>query len=203
MIYLCIDNLKIMVIPAARLYHTIQNIGSYTPPPTTTTTGGENGRTFFFRDQIATKECSPDIKIEPGTVRIPGVRASDRATAPCNSPFNPIVLNTMAAIDDSRHLSRSLPSNTVVARCVVVSGSRKETLIAGNEISFLMIHVYSMWKSFIIKTAATWQNQQSDCAPREDSDQPGHPPSLIRVFAVRMRRAWVFSYPLSASKESD
>ena len=28
-----------------------------------------------------------------------------------------------------------------------------------------------------------WQNQQSDCAPSEDSDQPGHPPSLIRVFA--------------------
>ena len=23
------------------------------------------------------------------------------------------------------------------------------------------------------------------CAPREDSDRPGHPPSLIRVFAVR------------------
>ena len=35
------------------------------------------------------------------------------------------------------------------------------------------------------KWAATWQNQQSDCAPSEDSDQPGHPPSLIRVFAVR------------------
>ena len=32
--------------------------------------------------------------------------------------------------------------------------------------------------------AATWQNQQNDCAPSEDSDQPGHPPSLIRVFAV-------------------
>ena len=29
--------------------------------------------------------------------------------------------------------------------------------------------------------AATWQNQQSDCAPSEDSDQPGHSPSLIRV----------------------
>ena len=28
--------------------------------------------------------------------------------------------------------------------------------------------------------AATWQNQQSDCAPSEDSDQSGHPPSLIR-----------------------
>ena len=23
------------------------------------------------------------------------------------------------------------------------------------------------------------------CAPSENSDQPGHPPSLIRVFAVR------------------
>ena len=27
-------------------------------------------------------------------------------------------------------------------------------------------------------------SQQSDCAPSEDSDQPGHPPSLIGVFAV-------------------
>ena len=24
------------------------------------------------------------------------------------------------------------------------------------------------------------------CAPREDTDQSGHPPSLIRVFAVRL-----------------
>ena len=35
------------------------------------------------------------------------------------------------------------------------------------------------------------------CAPSEDSDQPGHPPSLIRVFAVRMKNAWFLSYPLS------
>ena len=34
-------------------------------------------------------------------------------------------------------------------------------------------------------------------APSEDSDQPGHPPSLIRVFAVRMKKNWVLSYPLS------
>ena len=27
--------------------------------------------------------------------------------------------------------------------------------------------------------------QQNDCAPSEDLDQSGHPPSLIRVFAVR------------------
>ena len=36
------------------------------------------------------------------------------------------------------------------------------------------------------------------CAPSEDSDQPGHPPSLIRVFAVRMKKAWVLTYPLNA-----
>ena len=34
----------------------------------------------------------------------------------------------------------------------------------------------------------------------EDSDQPGHPPSLIRVFAVRVKKAWVLSYPLSAQR---
>ena len=38
------------------------------------------------------------------------------------------------------------------------------------------------------------------CAPSEDSDQPGHPPSLIRVFTVRMKEAWVLSYPLSAQR---
>ena len=48
--------------------------------------------------------------------------------------------------------------------------------------------------------AATRQNQQCGCAPSEDSDQPGHPPSLIRVFAVRMKKAWVLSYPLSAQR---
>ena len=43
----------------------------------------------------------------------------------------------------------------------------------------------NIWCWTVTKWAATWQNQQSDCAPSEDSDQPGHPPSLIRVFAVR------------------
>ena len=31
--------------------------------------------------------------------------------------------------------------------------------------------------------AASWQNQQNDCAPSENSDQTGR---MIRVFAVRM-----------------
>ena len=38
------------------------------------------------------------------------------------------------------------------------------------------------------------------CAPCEDSDQPGHLPSLIRVFAVHTKKAWVLSYPLSAQR---
>ena len=38
------------------------------------------------------------------------------------------------------------------------------------------------------------------CAPREDSNQPGHLPSLNRVFAVRWKKAWVLSYPLSAQR---
>ena len=48
--------------------------------------------------------------------------------------------------------------------------------------------------------AASWQNQQNGCAPSEDSDQPGHPPSLIRVFTVCMVNAWVIRYPLSAQR---
>ena len=38
------------------------------------------------------------------------------------------------------------------------------------------------------------------CAPSEDSDQPGHPPSLIRVSAVRLKQTWALSYPVSAQR---
>ena len=39
------------------------------------------------------------------------------------------------------------------------------------------------------------------CAPSEGSDQLGHPPSLIRVFIVCMKKAWVLSYPLSTQQK--
>ena len=39
------------------------------------------------------------------------------------------------------------------------------------------------------------------CAPSKDSDQPGHSPSLIRDFAVRMKKDWVLSYTLSAQRK--
>ena len=38
------------------------------------------------------------------------------------------------------------------------------------------------------------------CAPSGDSNQPGHPLSLIRVFAVFMKKAWVLSYQLRAQR---
>ena len=44
------------------------------------------------------------------------------------------------------------------------------------------------------------QKQVFSCVPSEGLDHPGHPPSLIRVFTVRMKEAWVLSYPLSAQQ---
>ena len=40
-------------------------------------------------------------------------------------------------------------------------------------------------------------NKMTD-APSEDSDQHGHLPSLIRLFAVRMKKHWTLNYLLSA-----
>ena len=37
-------------------------------------------------------------------------------------------------------------------------------------------------------------------APSKYSDQPEYPPSLIRVFTVRVKKAWVLGYPLSAQR---
>ena len=41
--------------------------------------------------------------------------------------------------------------------------------------------------------AASWQNQQNDYVPSEDSDQPGHPPSLIpakTLISLVIRPVW-------------
>ena len=37
-------------------------------------------------------------------------------------------------------------------------------------------------------------------ASSKDSDQLGHPPSLIRVCNVRIKKPWVLNYPLSAQR---
>ena len=38
------------------------------------------------------------------------------------------------------------------------------------------------------------------CAPSEDSDEPGHPPCPIRLFAIRTKKAWFLSYSLNAQR---
>ena len=58
------------------------------------------------------------------------------------------------------------------------------------------------WTIFFLKInpnePSHGKTNKTACTPSEDSDQPGHPPSLIRVFAVGMKKAWVLSYTLSA-----
>ena len=56
-----------------------------------------------------------------------------------------------------------------------------------------------MWWSVSI-WAATRQNSTKWLCVSEDSEQPGHPPSLIRVFAICMKKAWILSYPWIAHR---
>ena len=64
----------------------------------------------------------------------------------------------------------------------------------------VFLYKWSRFTAVKVIWAASWQNQQNDCAPSEDSDQSGHPPSLIWVFAVRLKKAKILSYPLSAQR---
>ena len=59
---------------------------------------------------------------------------------------------------------------------------------------------YTNYTIYMCMWAATWQNQQSERAPSEDSDQPGHPPSLIRVFACAQ---WVAKGPRFLHADSE
>ena len=49
-----------------------------------------------------------------------------------------------------------------------------------NDPQFLDRHFWTNYPLVILKWAASWLNQLNDLAPSKDSDQPGHPPSLIK-----------------------
>ena len=51
-----------------------------------------------------------------------------------------------------------------------------------------------------LSRSTTKPTQWFQCAPNKDSNQPGCPPRLIRVSAVRMKNPWVLSYPLRAQR---
>ena len=60
-----------------------------------------------------------------------------------------------------------------------------ELLVASCRVSYAM--VISCWIELLKKTKSESRhekNKKITSAPSENSDQPGHPPSLIRVFAV-------------------
>ena len=70
--------------------------------------------------------------------------------------------------------------------------------------SYVLFHFSSVLVHFLYR-CVEYEPQQDKinkmtCAPSEDSDQPGHPPSLIRVFAVRMKKPWVLIDPLSVQR---
>ena len=82
----------------------------------------------------------------------------------------------------------TLKTLTRLGGCPGWSGS-----LLGSQVILLVLSCSGSIK----RRATSWHNHKMACAPSEDSDQPGHLPSLIRVFAVRIKKAWILSYPLS------
>ena len=74
----------------------------------------------------------------------------------------------------------------------------------GGTHDFVSSLCFGFWLSYKVLIqeiwAVTWQTNKMACVPSEDSDQPGHPPSLIRVFSVGMKKLGVLSYPMSAQR---
>ena len=53
------------------------------------------------------------------------------------------------------------------------------------------------------KWATTWQNQQNECAPSEDSDKPGRPPVWSESSLCAQEVAKDPSFPQADSEDSD
>ena len=77
-------------------------------------------------------------------------------------------------------------------KCKCFHTHNVETMSYQHHLSIMVLHL----SCHVDKTS------KITCAPSKDSDLPGHPPSLIRVFAVRMKKPWILSYPFSASEDS-
>ena len=97
-------------------------------------------------------------------------------------------------------LTISIKTNLYSALFQVVSRLANRINCNRTKSSAAVTNIQSLpWRNTVI-WAASWQNQQNGMCVIEDSDQPGHPPSLIRVFAVRLKKAWVLSYSLNAQR---
>ena len=104
-----------------------------------------------------------------------------------------------------------------LARLCGCTGSPEPSLVAyvistiiswAGSINELILQASVCWNDLICFMSAriSWKGKMRRsmtkptnwCAPSKVSDQPGHPSSLIRAFAVCMKKPWVLSYPLSA-----
>ena len=63
---------------------------------------------------------------------------------------------------------------------------------------YSIIHVLTVAVSIILACFCSWAGGRWVCLHSPKSGFLMMRPSLIRVFAVRMKKAWVLSYPLSA-----
>ena len=79
----------------------------------------------------------------------------------------------------------------------IIISFRKLWLLSLSQHSVSDIEIF--WSALIFEPQHDKTNKMA-CASSEDSDQPGHSPSLIRVFAVRMKKTWALNYPLSAQR---
>ena len=88
---------------------------------------------------------------------------------------------------------RGFKESEIWPHCMAAHARLKDLKPHNAKVPFLMRRLIIIW-------TISWQTNKMACAPSDDLDQPGHPPSLIRVFAVRMKKVWVLSYPFSAQR---
>ena len=72
---------------------------------------------------------------------------------------------------------------------------QKWTITMNNEWAIKTVKIIYF---LVLMRCSTKNNNKMTCAPRKDSDQPWHLPSLIRVFAICLKQVWILSYPIHA-----
>ena len=80
---------------------------------------------------------------------------------------------------------------------------RAPRLLCLGPIAFILPWTSEKWTLFLKSTYPDLNYPKlchMTCAPSQDSDQPGYPPCLIRVFVVRIKKLSILSYPLSAHR---
>ena len=155
-------------------------------PPTPVTS--DNDLTSFFRSLISeravTTSSSSSVAVIP--------HASGQRT------FNAAGSQVLAASNQDSLSTRQSAIST--SQQTAVTSSRQICVVSAIQSNSSSLHRDKNVETMIRGTLEPPHDKTNEmaCAPSKDSDQPGHPPSLIRVFAVRMKKGWILSYLLSA-----